>query len=440
MTLIETVDAAHYFEPKSPELSSQSISAMARGMVGSEILRIAGNVRTLQAQGRTVCNFTVGDFAPSQFPIPEALRDAAIESYSAGRTNYPPAEGVMALRKAVLDHYERRLGLRYPPESIQIISGARPGLYAAYGVLIDPGETVVYPVPSWNNNHYAYLCGSKAIEVPTRPEDGFLPTAELLAPFIQEARLISINSPLNPAGTMISPEELRKISELIVNENNRRKELGLRLLYLVYDQIYWELQLGDIRHVTPVEVMPEMSAYTIFIDGISKSWSATGLRVGWVVAPPHITDRIKAFLNHVGAWAPHPEQEATAHILNSIDVLDDFYAHMHNEVRARLNLIYNAVQEMKAAGLPVDAIAPQGAIYLSTQFDLVGKSLDGVQITSNAQIGDILLEQAGVALVPFQAFGLRQETGWMRLSVGAVSIADVEQCIPRMRAILERVK
>lgn len=433
------LDTATYFDQPSPELNNQSISTMARGLAGSEILRIAANVRALVAQGQSVCNFTVGDFAPSQFPIPEALRDAAIEAYGAGRTNYPPSEGIPALRKAIVQLYEDRLGLRYPVDTVQITSGARPGLYAAYAALIDPGETVVYPVPSWNNDHYAHLVGAKAIEVPTRPEDGFLPTAALLEPHLRDARLLSINSPLNPAGTMISPDELRRICELVLAENTRRKDSRERLLYLLYDQIYWELQFGAVRHVTPVEVAPEMAAYTIFVDGISKSWAATGIRVGWMVAPPHIINRAKAFLTHVGAWAPHPEQEATANVMSSAGAVDDFTTTMHHEVQARLNLLYNGVQELKAAGLPVDAIAPQGAIYLSTKFDLIGRTLDGVKITKNSQISDLLLEQAGVAVVPFQAFGLKEENGWMRLSVGAVSLADIEGALSRLRVILERV-
>ena len=440
MAVSQVIDAVEHFHPASADLSNRSVSKVARGMVGSEILRIASNVRALKAQGREVSNFTIGDFAPSQFPIPDALHDAVVEAYDSGCTNYPPSEGVLALRQAVLKLYETQLGLRYPVVTVQIISGARPGLYAAFAMILDPGETVIYPVPTWNNNHYAYLVGAKAVELPTRVEDGFLPTAELLKPHIKDARLISMNSPLNPSGTMISPEELRRICELIIAENERRKQTGERLLYLLYDQIYWQLQLSDIPHVTPVGVMPEMAAYTIFVDGISKSWAATGLRVGWIIAPPHVTERIRAFINHLGAWAPHPEQQATANVIHADGILDEYNTNMHHEARARLQLMYDAIQQMKSEGLPTDAIAPQGAIYLSTRFDLIGKKLDGALISTNAQIGDILLEQAGVAVVPFQAFGLMEENGWMRLSIGAVSIADIEQCLPRLRAILERVE
>ncbi len=434
------LDPTQYFDAPSDDLSRQSISTTARGMVGSQILRIAANVRALRAQGVDVSNFTVGDFAPSEFPIPEALRDAAIEAYGAGRTNYPPSEGLASLRQAIVEHYATRLGLKYPADTVQITSGARPGLYAAYATLIDPHETVVYPVPSWNNNHYAHLVGAKAVELPTKAENGFLPTADLIEPHIKVARLIALNSPLNPAGTMIDPAEMQRICKLIVAENTRRKASGERLLYLVYDQIYWELQMGDTPHVTPVEAVPEMAAYTIFVDGISKAWAATGIRVGWLVGPPHIINRAKALLTHVGAWAPHPEQEATANVLSTPDALVEFNKTMHREVKTRLDTLYNGVQELKQAGLPIDAIAPQGAIYLSVQLNLIGRTIDNVAIQRNEQIADLLLNEAGVAVVPFQAFGLMEESGWMRFSVGAVSVADIERALPKIRALLERAE
>ena len=435
------VDVSRYFDVPSDDLSRQSLSSTARGMVGSQILRIAGNVRTLKAQGVAVSNFTVGDFAASEFSIPDELRDAAIEAYGSGRTNYPPPEGDPELRQAVVRHYAAQLGLEYPAETVQITSGARPGLYAAYAALIDPQETVIYPVPSWNNNHYAHLVGAQSVALPTRAENGFMPTAALLEPHLKTARLLALNSPLNPTGTMMTPDEMKRISALVLRENERRKAIGERLLYVLYDQIYWELRFGDIPHVTPVEVAPEMAAYTIFVDGISKSWAATGLRVGWVVGPPHIISRAKALLTHLGAWAPHPEQAATANVLAAPDVIAQFSQNMHHEVKQRLDTLYNGVQQLHAQGLPINAIAPQGAIYLSVQFNMINKTLDdGTRISTNDQIVDLLLNQAGVAVVPFQAFGLQEETGWMRFSVGAVSVADIERGLEKMAALLKRVK
>ena len=430
------LDATEFFD-MGAELDERSLSDMALGLRGSEILKIAGQVRAMLAAGQDVCNLTVGDFSPQQFPIPDRLRDATIAALNAGHTNYPPSDGMPELRKAVCDLYERALGLRYPVESVAIVSGARPALYATYAVLLNPGETVVYPVPSWNNNHYSHLTGAHAIELPTRSEDGFLPTAELLAPHIGSARLISLNTPLNPSGTAITAEELERICRLIVAENRRREATGERALFLLYDQIYWMLTFGDTRHVTPPEVVPEMAAYTIFVDGISKGFAATGVRVGWAVAPPHIASRIRDLMGHVGAWAPKAEQIGTAALLNDVEAIQEYHIAMLPGVRARLDMLYNGIMAMQDAGLPVDAIPPQGAIYLSARFDVIGTTLHGTTFETNEDIRRFVLEHAGFAVVPFGAFGLKDENGWMRLSVGAASLAQIAAGLPRLRTALE---
>lgn len=431
------VEATQFFSVDPTTANARDLSVTVREMRGSEILKIAAQIRALVASGTEVCNLTVGDFSPQQFPIPERLRDATVEALMAGNTNYPPSDGMPELRKAVVDLYERMLGLRYPIDSVAIMSGARPALYATYAALLDPGETAVYPVPSWNNNHYTHLTGARAIELPTHREDGFLPTADLLAPYIDQARLIAINTPLNPTGTAISAEELTKIGEMIVAENQRREKAGERSLFLLYDQIYWMLTFGETRHYTPPELVPQMAAYTIFVDGISKAFAATGVRVGWAVAPPHIAARMRDLLGHVGAWAPKAEQIGTSTLLNDPEAISQYHQHMLPGVQQRLEMLYNGIMAMQDVGLPVDAIPPQGAIYLSAHFDLIGKTINGTTFDTNEDIRRYLLEQAGFAVVPFGAFGLKDENGWMRLSVGATSPKQIEGALPRVRAALE---
>src|SRR6188474_215041 len=178
-----------------------SLSDLARGVVGSEILRIAAEIRALKAKGAEICNLTVGDFDPTQFPVPPKLLDGVRDALAAGHTNYPPSDGVPALREAVARFYEKRLGLKYPVESVLITGGARPLLYGAYLTVLDRGDTVVYPVPSWNNNHYAYLSGARAVELTVHAGSNFFPTADDLRPHLGAARLLMLNSPLNPTGT-----------------------------------------------------------------------------------------------------------------------------------------------------------------------------------------------------------------------------------------------
>ncbi|RKH67742.1 aminotransferase class I/II-fold pyridoxal phosphate-dependent enzyme [Corallococcus interemptor] len=417
-----------------PSRDDTTVSTMARGLVGSEILRIAAEIRELVAKGNKVCNLTVGDFSPKEFPIPDGLRDQIGAALQAGETNYPPSDGVLDLRQAVQRFYERSLGLKYPLEGITIAGGARPVIYAIFRAVLDPGDVVIYPVPSWNNNHYAHMLGAKSVVVTTDAAAGFMPTLAQLEPHLSTARLLCLCSPLNPTGTMIDPEALRAICQRIVEENRAREGRGQKPLILMYDHIYWVLSFGK-KHVTPVALVPEMAPYTVFVDGISKAFAATGVRVGWGVGAPTIISRMRDVLGHVGAWAPKAEQLATARYLDDTQATESFLTTMRQRVDVRLEALYKGFQRMKDAGLPVEAIAPQGAIYLTVRFDVVGK--DG--LATNDAIRKRLLEKARFAVVPFQAFGLAEDTGWFRLSVGATSVAEIEEALPRVEATVREI-
>ncbi|MGN6184480.1 MAG: pyridoxal phosphate-dependent aminotransferase [Thermoanaerobaculia bacterium] len=414
-------------------VSDRSLSTLAQGLIGSEVLKIAGEVRTLIASGRAVANLTVGDFSPSEFRIPRLLEQLIAENLANGQTNYPPSDGTLELRKAVVDLYRDELGLTYPIEATLIAGGSRPIIYAAYEAVVDRGDKVIYPTPSWNNNHYTYMSGGVPVELAVGAATNFMPTADMIRPHVREARLIAVCTPLNPTGTVMAKNEVEAIATLVVEENERRAEAGERPLFLLWDQVYWMLTFGDNNHWAPPQVVPESAAYTIFVDGISKAFAATGLRVGWTVAPPAVTARMRDLIGHIGAWAPKAEQLAVASFLRQKDEIAQFHESMTRELRLRLGALYDGLMAMRREGLPVNAIAPQGAIYLSVQFDLCDR------LKTNEAIRQFLLNEAGFAVVPFQAFGLKEEDGWFRLSAGAVSLADIEAGLERVRNALRKV-
>ncbi len=418
---------------------ARSLGEVPRGMRGSEILRIAGEVRRLIAQGRPICNLTVGDFDPAQFPIPEILREGIRDALAGGETNYPPSNGLPGLREAVAERVARDTGTRYPVESVLIASGVRPLLYAAFRVVLDPGETVVYGVPSWNTNHYAWLTQTRGIPVATERRHGFHPTADQLRPHLGEARLLCLCSPANPTGTMIAADELRRIAEAVVEENAARDAAGRPDLFLLFDQVYGALVHGGTAHRNPVELVPEVAPWTITLDGISKAFAATGLRVGWSLAAPAVTAKMSDFLGHVGAWAPRPEQVATAGFLLDDAAVTAFRGAMEEGIRRRLTALCEGFTRLREDGYPVDVVHPEGAIYVSLQVDLAGRSVGGRRLASNDDIRRLLLEEAGLALVPFQAFGVPEDTGWFRLSVGAVAPGEIAAMFPRIRALLDRL-
>ena len=415
------------------------LSPMAAGLLGSEILRIAAQIRAMVAEGKEVANLTVGDFAPADFPVPAALVDGIVDALRAGQTNYPPSNGLPELRAAIVEFYRRRMSLEITDANVLVASGARPVLYATYATLCAPGDRVVFPVPSWNNNHYCHLVGAQAVRVPCGPEDDFLPTRASLERAVRGARLLVLTSPCNPTGTMFREEQLADICDLVLEENARR-DAGERPLYVLYDQVYWMLTFGGVDHVTPVLLRPEMAPFTVAIDGISKALAATGLRVGWSVAPAEITSAMSDFLGHVGAWAPRAEQVATAKVLDAPDDIERYIGDFKAGIQKRLDALYSGIASMREEGLPVDATSPMGAMYLSARFALNGKRTpDGKTLRTNDDIRRYLLEAAGFAVVPFQAFGVKEDTGWFRLSVGAVSLADTERVLPALRKAIESV-
>lgn len=409
-------------------------------MRASEILKVAAEVRAMLAQGRPVCNLTVGDFDSRQFPIPRLLLEGTKAALDAGETNYPPGEGIPALREAIRRYTEREQGVSYPLESVLVTSGSRPVLYAAYRTLVGPGDRVLFGIPSWNNEPYSWLAGGTPVAVPTRREAGFQPTFEDFAPHLPEAKLLCLCTPANPTGTVLPAETLTRIMEAVVEENGRRVSAGHPCLFVLHDQVYGSIVFDGHRHAHPAAVVPESAPYLISLDGISKAYSATGLRVGWCVAPPLIAARMRDMLAHVGAWAPRAEQVATAAFLDQPDAVRAFRRECNAKVEARLSALAEGVARLKAEGLPIDCIPPQGSIYLSLRLDLIGRRLDGEVITTNETIRHLLLARAGWAVVPFQAFGLPEDTGWFRVSVGAVSVADIEAAMPRIRAMLEQVE
>ncbi|AKF11506.1 pyridoxal phosphate-dependent aminotransferase [Sandaracinus amylolyticus] len=422
----------------APTSSAPRVSTMAEGLVGSEILKIAAEIRALIKGGRTVCNLTVGDFDPKQFPIPDALKKAIVDAYDANETNYPPSNGMPELRDALPRFYERELGLRYPLESFLVASGARPVIYGIYRAVVDPGDTVVYPVPSWNNNHYVHMLGAKGVTVPCGPESRFLPSKSELLATLPTARLVCLNSPLNPTGTAMARDQLLGVCEAICAENAKRASRGEKPVYLMYDHIYWMLTAKGTEHYTPPQLVPEMAKYTIFVDGISKAFAATGVRVGWAVGPTDVIDRMSAIIGHVGAWAPRAEQIATARLLDDTSAIKTYVDAMHAGLGSRLNALHEAFQSMKSSGLPVDSLSPEGAIYLTVRIAPFGKKTpSGAELKTNEDVRRYVLEAAGVGIVPFQAFGVPGDDGWFRLSVGAVSEREIRDAMPRLAEALK---
>jgi len=415
------------------------LSRLAETLIGSEIVKLGGDIREKIRQGEKIYNFTVGDFDPSIFPIPKGLEDSIVEAYRQRFTNYPAAEGNLDLRESIAVFLKEREQLTYLPSEIVVASGGRPLIYALFRTIVDPGDKVIYAVPSWNNNHYTHLNGGEHVVIEATAENNFMPTADDIRPHIKDAALICLCSPQNPTGTTISRKDLSDICELVLEENTRRPN-DAKKVFVLYDQMYWQLTFGSIQHYNPVSLHPAMREYTIFADAISKVFAATGLRVGWSMGPALVIDKMKAIMTHTGSWAPMAEQKATAAFLLQKEKIDEYLVTFRGAVSERLTKIHDGLIGLKKEGFNVDVLAPEAAIYLTIKIDLKGKKTQkGAVLDTQQEVTSYLLNEARLAVVPFSAFGAARTSPWYRLSVGTCQLKDIPEMLKKLREAMNKL-
>jgi aspartate aminotransferase len=417
------------------------LSHLAETLIGSEIIRLAADIKEKMAKGQKIYNYTIGDFDPEIFPIPKEFEEAVVRSYREKNTHYPPGDGILELRKAVSAFISGREGMEYDPaDEILISGGGRPLIYAAYRAIVDKGEKVIYAVPSWNNNHYTHFVEGEHAVVEATPENNFMPTAGDLKPLLKGATLLALCSPLNPTGTAFSRQQLEEICDLVLEENAKRTPEEKKL-FILFDQIYWQLTYGDTVHYHPVGLRPQLKEITIYIDGMSKAFASTGVRVGWALGPAEVIGKMKSILSHIGAWSPMPEQRAASRYLIRQEPVSRYLEHFKAEIRERLQRIYEEFEILKEDGYPVNAIAPQAAIYLTIRLDLKGrKTKEGETLTDQVAVTRYVLDEAGLAVVPFYAFGTSKESPWYRLSVGTCKKEEIDEMIYKLRESLDKLQ
>jgi len=414
------------------------LSHLAETLIGSEIVKLGNEINTRIKSGEKIYNYTIGDFDPAIFPIPRELKEEIINAYDQSYTNYPPADGLPELRNAVADFIKEKEHIEYKSDEILIASGGRPLIYSLFKTIVDKDDKVVYTVPSWNNNHYTQMNGGKHCIIETTPENNFMPTAEDIKNNIKEAVLICLCTPQNPTGTTLPADVLKNICEIVVEENNARKE-GEKKVYIMFDQMYWLLTFGKTEHQNPISLYPAVKPYTIFIDGISKSFAATGVRVGWALGPAPVIAKMKSLLSHIGAWAPMAEQKATANYLKKTEAINGFLTQYKSKIEHSLVSIYNGLVKLKEKGFQIDAIAPQAAIYLTVKLDITGKTVNGKELATQADVTNYILNEAKLAIVPFYAFGSSRNSPWYRLSVGTCNAGEIDEMLAGLENALKKL-
>lgn len=421
-------------------MNTSKLSHLSETLKASEIVRLGATIKEKIKQGEKIYNYTIGDFDSALFPIPVDLENEIIAAYKNRYTNYPAAEGNIELRDAIASFIATRQDLNYAANEILVAAGGRPLIYSLYRAIVDKGDKVIYPVPSWNNNHYVHFTEGEHVMIEAKEENNFMPTASQIKGFLKGASLLALCSPLNPTGTTFNKKELEDICDLVIAENNSRKD-GEKKLYVMYDQIYWTLTFGDTIHYDPVSLRPEMKKYTIFIDGISKAFAATGVRVGWALGPADVLVKMRSINSHVGAWAPMAEQKAVACFLLQINAINEYFTHFKKEINERLQKIFAGFKQLKQEGFAVDAIAPQAAIYMTLQINITGKkTAEGKILKNQTDVTSYILDNAKLAVVPFYAFGASVSSSWYRLSVGTCKKEEIDEMLETLRNALQQLK
>ena len=402
----------------------EKLSRIGNNIVGSEIIKISQQIKEI-SKTKSVSNLTIGDFNSKLWPIPLKLSEYIQDAYENDLTNYPNSQGELELRESVSKHIKKQFDVEYSPEEILIGGGVRPLIYTVYKATVNPNESVIYPVPSWNNNHYCFLHGVEKNEIECYPENSFFPTVRDVEVRIGDnTSLVCICSPQNPTGRVINPDVLKGICELIVKENKlRASQLGSRPLYLFFDQIYSDITKEGL-FIHPLTLCPEIRDYLICADGISKSLNATGVRVGWLFGPKDVIGKMTEVLSHIGAWAPKPEQRALDNYIRND--YDDYISHIKyvtNEYEFISDKICGKFEELKAKGFNVDYQKPDGGIYISVYLGYVHS------FPSTEDYISYLINTCGLGIVPFEYFGSKSNKGWFRISIGNVADLNLDSIL-----------
>jgi aspartate aminotransferase len=222
---------------------------------------------------------------------------------------------------------------------------------------------------------------------------------------------------------------------MVLRENERRLP-DEKKLYILFDAMYGNLATKASSHHNPITVCPEVKPYVITLGAISKVFAATGVRVGWCLGPSPVLQKMKNLLTHMGAWAPMAEQKAVARFLPQTDAIKRYLKNFKGELNYRLDAIYTGIKNLRKGGFPIDAVAPQGGLYLSIRIDLIGRVINGKKIETAADISEYLLQQSSFAVLPFSVFGSSDELPWFRISVGTSQKWDIPVMIKKLEEAL----
>ena len=373
----------------------------------SATLSISAKAKTMKAEGKPVISFSLGE---PDFNSPECASKAAIEAIERGESHYTLNSGILELRKEVCNYYKRRFGLEYAPDEVLIAPGAKPLLYQALQMFVDPGDEVLLFSPAWVSYvEQIHLAGGKEVIVDTLKTD-LIPTKEAVEAVLSNKTVgMIINSPSNPSGAIYNEETLKMIADIA-----REKDL-----WIIFDEIYERLVYAPAKHVNILNVAPDLRDKVILINGASKAYAMTGWRIGYALGPKPLIAKMNTLQTHLTSNASSIAQWAA---WGAVKDADPDVEKMREAFEERRGVILGLVRDMPY----VKVRDPEGAFYI---FIDVRES----PIPDDIKFCEKLLEEKFVAAVPGAAFFA---PGFVRFSY-ACSMENIREGMQRLKEFLQ---
>ncbi|MCH7773421.1 MAG: pyridoxal phosphate-dependent aminotransferase [Bacteroidetes bacterium] len=383
-------------------------------IVTSATMQVSEQAKKLIAEGADVINLSVGEL---DFPTPDNIKEAGKKGIDANKTRYTVTPGTLELRNAIASKFKRDNNLDYSVNEITVSGGAKQSLFNAIMALVNPGDEVIFSSPYWvSYPEMVSLAEGKSVIIETKTEDGFRISGKKLEDAITDkTKLIILCNPSNPTGAAYNKDELEELAEVIIKHD----------LYVLSDEIYEKLVYDDFKFYSFAQIKPEIKERVIIVNGLSKSYSMTGWRLGYAAGDQKIIAAMNKIQSHTTSHASSISQEAAVEALNGPQIMLE---KMLSELIERRNYLYNELISISG----IKCHKSEGAFYLFPEItSLYNKQL---KIESSLDLAMYLLKEALIAVVPGNAFGAE---GYIRISY-ATSMDNLKETIYRLKKTLKK--
>jgi aspartate aminotransferase len=382
----------------------------------SPTLAITAKAKALKAAGENVLSLAAGE---PDFPTPPHIRKAAVAAMEAGHTGYAPSAGIVPLRKAVRDLYEREIGIAYGDNQVAVSCGAKHCLYNAFQSVLDPGSEAIIQAPYWvSYPEQVRLAGARPVIIDA-PAEGFglnLPAIEKA--LSENTRMMVLNSPSNPTGHVLSESDLDAVAQMSASHG----------FYVISDDIYDKLIYDGRKFVSILQRKPEIKDRTLLINGVSKTYSMTGWRLGYAVGPADVIGAMRKVQDQSTSNATAFVQHAAVEALASDPCIVEEMLKAFDQRRRKLVELLSVIDGVSCA-------MPAGTFYAFASFSgVLDRKIDGAPIGSSMKLADLLLDRERVATVPGEGFGA---PGYIRISFAA-SMEVIEEAVQRIRRLIDK--